>query len=397
MIMKRTRHVKRYLWTGLVLTGAVATVWALRPGPVPAAMARVQRGSLAATVSGEGRTRVKDLYVVSAPVDGALERLVARPGDLVQANDVVAQIRPAASRPLDPRTRAQASAAVAAAKAAVARAEASEREAGVAREHAESIFARTQSLARSGAAPKADAEHSGHEAEIRRRAAEAAGAGAAEARAELSRALAALSPSLTSAGQTLAVRAPAAGKVLRVLRESAGPVVAGAPLLEVGEVAHLEVSADLLSSDAATVRPGARAFITGWGGSQAIAARVRRIDPAAFTKVSALGLEEQRVRVVLDLTAPPPAGLGHDYRVDVSVVVWEGQDLLRVPSTALFRVGERWAVFVVSDDRAARAPVEVGPSDGTWTVATNGVREGEVVITQPSDAIQPGTRVTGAR
>jgi HlyD family secretion protein len=236
-------------------------------------------------------------------------------------------------------------------------------------------------------------EHGGHEAEIRRRAAEAAAAGAREARAELSRALAVLAPEWAG-GQAISVRAPAAGQVLRVLRRSAGPVAAGTPLLEVGDVASLEVDADLLSSDAAAVRPGAVATITGWGGPQAIAARVRRIDPAAFTKVSALGLEEQRVPVVLDLAGPPPPGLGHDYRVDVSVVIWEGRGVLRVPSTALFRVDGRWAVFVVGDGRARRTFVETGPTDGTWTVATAGLREGETVVTQPSDAIQEGTRLS---
>jgi HlyD family secretion protein len=170
-------------------------------------------------------------------------------------------------------------------------------------------------------------------------------------------------------------------------------VAAGTPLVEVGDVGSLEVSAELLSSDAAAVRSGARGTITGWGGPQAIRARVRRIDPAAFTKVSALGLEEQRVHVVLDLATPPPPGLGHDYRVDVAVVVWEGRDVVRVPSTALFRVDQRWAVFVVRDGRARRTLVDVGPTDGTWTVATSGVHEGDTVVTQPSDAIRDGTRL----
>ncbi len=124
-----------------------------------------------------------------------------------------------------------------------------------------------------------------------------------------------------------------------------------------------------------------------------IAARVRRIDPAAFTKVSALGLEEQRVHVILDLSEPPPPGLGHDYRVDVAIVVWEGNDVVRVPSTALFRTGERWAVFRVSNGRAHKVPVELGATDGTWTVATSGLDGGDEVITQPSDAIEDRTRV----
>ena len=394
--MKRSGPAKWTIWIGVLLAVGAAAAWSLRPQPVPVTTARVERGMLAATVSGEGRTRVKDLYAVSAPVDGELERIAVEPGDAVQANGVVADILPAASRPLDPRTRAQASAAVAAARANVERAEASEREARVAQEHAESILVRTQALARSGTVPSADAEHSGHEAEMRRRAAEAATAAAREARAELSRALAALALELPRAGPSHPVRAPAAGKILRVLRESAGPVAAGTPLVEVGDVGNVEIQADLLSSDAAAVRPGARATVTGWGGPRVIAARVRRIDPAAFTKVSSLGLEEQRVNVVLDLAEPPPPGLGHDYRVDVAIVVWEGRGVLRVPSTALFRAGGRWAVFVVHGGRARETPVEVGPTDGTWTVVSSGVREGETVITQPADVIADGTRVASA-
>lgn len=181
--------------------------------------------------------------------------------------------------------------------------------------------------------------------------------------------------------------------MLRVLRESEGAVAAGTALLEVGDVTHLEVDADLLSSDAALGREGAEGSLTGWGGAEALGARVRRVDPAAFTKVSALGLEEQRVRVVLDLIDPAPPGLGHDYRVDVSVVVWEGRDVLRVPSTALFRVGDRWAVFRVSNHLARSVLVDLGPSDGASSVVTGGLGEGDEVITQPSDAIDDGTPV----
>jgi HlyD family secretion protein len=183
--------------------------------------------------------------------------------------------------------------------------------------------------------------------------------------------------------------------VLRVVRESAGPVTAGTPLVEIGDTTKLEVIADLLSTDAAQVRPGAAATITGWGGSERIAARVRRVDPAAFTKVSSLGLEEQRVHVILDLAGAPPSGLGHDYRVDAAVVVQDDKDALRVPSSALFRDGARWAVYVVDDGRARVTPVDIGVTDGAATVATSGVHEGDAVIVEPSDAVRDGTRVAG--
>jgi HlyD family secretion protein len=370
-----------------------AVVWALRPQPVPSTMAAVTRGALASTVSGEGRARVRDLFVVAAPVDGQLERIALQPADAVKMNDPVALLHPVASRPLDARTRAEASAAAAAARAAVAGADATEQEARVALEHASSELETSRRLAQTGAVPSEEVVHRGHEADMRRNALEAATAAAGQTRAELTRALAVLGTA-DDPGQPTPVRSPVSGSVLRVVRESAGPVTAGTPLLEMGDVARLEVNADLLSSDAAEVRPGATATVTGWGGATTLRARVRRIDPAAFTKVSALGLEEQRVHVVLDLNEPPPRGLGHDYRVDVSVVVWEGQNVLRVPSTALFRSGERWAVFRVADSRARRVIVELGATDGTSTVVATGLAEGDEVITQPSDVIDDGTRVS---
>ena len=393
--MKRSGYAKKTIWGGALLTVAAATAWTLRPQPLHVATATVTRGTLTATVSGEGRTRVRELFVVAAPVDGQLERVAVQAGDAITANDTVASIRPAASRPLDARMRAEASAAAASASAAAARMEASEQEARVALEHAESQLETTRKLVESGSVPADELTHRGHEAAIRRRGLEAAAAGALQARAERARAHAVLGAA-SDTSQPTPVRSPAAGSILRVLRESAGPVAAGMPLLEVGDVSRLEVNADLLSSDAAGVHPGAAARVTGWGGPQPLDAHVRRIDPAAFTKVSALGLEEQRVRVVLDLAGPPPHGLGHDYRVDVSTVVWEGRDVLRVPSTALFRSGERWAVFHVVDVRARMTLVEVGPTDGTWTVATSGLHEGDEVITQPSDAVEDGTRVRGS-
>lgn len=390
--MKTSGYGKKAIWGGALLTVVAATGWTLRPQPIHVTTATVTRGALMATVNGEGRTRVRDLFVIAAPVDGQLERVVGKPGDAIAADDVVASIRPAASRPLDARTRAEASATATSAKAAVARADASEQEARVALEHADSQLETTRKLAESGSVAAEELTHRGHDAAIRGRALEAATAASVQARAELARAQAVLGAA-SDTSQPALVRSPAAGKILRVLRESAGPIAAGTPLLEVGDVSRLEVNADLLSSDAANVREGAAATVTGWGGSQLLGARVRRIDPAAFTKVSALGLEEQRVHVVLDLGGPPPAGLGHDYRVDVSAVVWQGQDVLRVPSTALFRSGEQWAVFRVVDLRARRSFVEVGPTDGTLTVVKNGLHEGDDVITQPSDAVEDGARV----
>jgi HlyD family secretion protein len=191
----------------------------------------------------------------------------------------------------------------------------------------------------------------------------------------------------------VSIASPITGRVLRVLRESAGPVAAGTPLVEIGDVSCLEIRADLLSSDAASVREGATATITSWGGSKPLTARVRRVEPAAFTKISALGLEEQRVHVVLDLVDPLPAGLGHDFRVDLAIATWSTTSALRVPARSLFRAGDRWAVFAIRDGRARQIFVDVGESDGTLTVIARGLAESDRVIAQPSDTVSDGTQV----
>jgi HlyD family secretion protein len=391
--MKKRRHLKRWLWSIPAFAVVAGIVWALWPKPIEVETIRAERGPLAASVSGEGRTRVKQLYVVASPVDGELERISLQPGDPVDPATPLARIWPVASRPLDPRSRADALAAAEIARAAVTRAEATEKEAAVALEHAESERVRDEKLVEKGAIAAAEFEHQGHETQIRQRALEAARAATREARASLARATAVLAADKPRGPAPAAVvNPPVSGRILRVLRESAGPVAAGTPLVEIGDVAQLEVRADLLSSDAAQVRVGATARITGWGGKP-IAARVRKIEPAAFTKVSALGLEEQRVHVMLDLTEPPPRELGHDFRVDAAIVVWESNDVVRIPSTALFRDSDRWSVFVVKDGRARSVPVEIGASDGTWTAILNGLQESATVIAQPSDTIRDGTRV----
>ena len=390
--MSKRKH-KRWLWLIPAVAVGAGLAWALWPRPIEVETVEVARGPLAATVSGDGRTRVMQLYVVASPVDGELERIALRAGDRVDPATPIARIWPVASRPLDPRSRADAVAAAGVARQAVARAEALEREASIALDHAESERVRTQRLTAADAIPAANAEHQGHETEIRRRALDAARAATGEARAQLARARSLVATDKPRGPVPAAtVNAPVAGRVLRVIRESAGPVAIGTPLAEVGDVSQLEVVADLLSSDAAQVRVGAAAQVTGWGGKP-IAARVRAIEPAAFTKVSALGLEEQRVHVRLDLAEPAPAELGHDYRVDAAIVVWEATDVVRVPATALFRAGDRWAVFVADDGRARRVPVEIGASDGTWTAVTSGLAALATVIAQPSDSIEDGARV----
>ena len=393
-----THTPKKALWIAVALAVLAAVAMALRPKPVRVATTAVRRGPLTATVTAEGRSRIKDLYVVTSPVDGDLERVTLDAGDSVLTGAILARIAPVAPRPLDARSRAAAGAAATSARASVSAAEARLAEARGAAVHADSELATARRLTTGGVLPPKTAEHAGHEAEIRHRAVDAARATVQVARSELARAEAQLTTSGSDGTPrpVIAVRAPVAGRVLRVVRQSGGPVAAGTPLVEVGNLATLEFTADLLTADAMTVQAGAEAAIRDWGGPRPLAARLRRIEPAAFTKISALGLEEQRVRAILDLTEPPPADLGQDFRVTASIAVWKGANVLTVPSTALFRVGDHWAVFVVDGGRARLRRVEPGRADGENTAIEAGVREGDSVIVQPSDAVRDGVRVAAA-
>jgi HlyD family secretion protein len=392
---KKIRRAIALLAAAITIAGLV---WAFRPAPLSVETAVVTRGPLTATVVAEGKTRVKNLYVVAAPVNGDLERIALEPNDAVAPGTVVARIWPISPTPLDARSRAEAEASVAAARATVVQAEATERETAAALTHAESEFATAQRLSSEGVVASRDAEHAGHEAQTRREALDVARAAVETARAELRRAEAVVATGAgRSARPATLVVSPVTGYVLRVLRESAGPVQAGTPLVEMGNTTDIEVAADLLTADAMQVRPGAIATLHDWGGGDAIPARVRRIDRAAFTKVSALGLEEQRVPVVLDLVGPPPPGLGHDFRVNAAIVTWQGEKVLSVPSTTLFRTGDRWGVFTIRDGRVHLAVVTPGRSGSTRTAIDSGLSDGDVVAIQPSDALTDGARVAETR
>lgn len=389
-----TRSVTWTVRIVLLLITLVGVSWMLRPRPTLVDVAPVVRGPFEATVTAEGKTRVKDVFVVASPVDGELQRIGLKNGDSVAVSTVIAEIWPVAPRPLDVRSRAEAVAAVIRARAAVEQATATQKEAAGAVTHAESSYETTLRLVDKQVIAPADLDHAGHELEIRRQAFEASRAALDVARAELVRTEAAAATSTSAGGRTVTqVRSPVAGRVLRVLHESAGTVAAGTPLLEVGDTSNIEIAADFLTTEAMAVRPGASATIQDWGDGPPIAARVRRIEPAAFTKVSPLGLEEQRVSVILDVVDPRSAPFGHDYHVNVAIVVWKATDVLTISSTALFRVGADWAVFVVRNGRAQLTRVDTGRSDMTRTVIDRGVRAGETVVVQPSDALADGGRV----
>lgn len=374
--------------------------WVLRPSPLPVDVVEVRRGPLRVTIDEDGETRVRDRYVVSAPVAGRLLRIALEPGARVVAETTeLATFRPVASGLLDERTRSQLQARVAAAQAAVHAAQAERERASVQLAQAERDLTRARQLVAAGAASRERLEAAELATTTSRKAVDLAQANLAAARAEERVARAGLArPDGAASGPVVVLRAPVDGVVLRRLRESEAVVAQGEPILEIGDVSQLEVVADYLSTDAVRLRPGQPAFVTRWGGEEALVGRVRLIEPAGFTKVSALGVEEQRVNVVIALDAEAGGGrLGDHFRVEVQVVVWEAEAVTTVPIGSLVREGEGWSVFAVRDGRAVRTPVTVGMRNDSHAQITAGVEPGQAIIAFPGSGVSDGTRVVASR
>lgn len=377
-LQRRSRRV-RIVWIVAALVAVVAIGASMLPKAIEADIVKVDRGDVRVEVVDEGRTRMHDIYVISAPVTGRVLRVDVEPGDTVAAGDVIARMSRAAAGFLDTRSALQA-------RAAVNAAEAQLRSAAAELALAEREHSRNIELAAVKLIPQATADQS--EARLNTaRAARDAG------QAEVARAKSALLEADRTGGDTVAVTSPSAGRVLRVPQESEAVISAGTPIVEVGDPTHVEIVGDFLSQDAVRMQPGARAQIENWGGPP-LPAIVERIEPVARTKISALGVEEQRTYVILQFAAdaqdPPRA---HDFRVDVRVVLDEAKNALRVPLGALFRRGDGWAVYKVADERAVVTAVEVAQADGHYRVVTAGLAEGESVIVFPSSAITDGVRV----
>lgn len=383
---------------GIALIGGL--IWALRPQPAEVDSAPILRGPLVVTVDEQGRTRIRERYIVGAPLAGRLQRLELHPGDPVKAGrTVVAAIEPTDPELLDPRARAQAEARVKVAELAVQRstpllerARANHELAAVELTRARQLFA-TQAIS-----------HHELDAAEHRESAAAADLRTAQfdrriADHELAVTRAALIGGDPEGGQRparrLEIPSPITGRVLRVMQESATVTGAGAPLIELGNPADLEIVIETLSTDAVRIRPGAKVTVVHWGGDEPLPARVRVIEPAGFTKISALGVEEQRVNVVASFTGPAEArsSLADAFRVEARIVIWEDADVIKVPLGALFRDGDAWAVFVIVDGRAVMRRVEVGQRNGREARIVGGVAPGETVILHPSDRVRDGTAV----
>lgn len=378
---------------------AAGLVLGFMPRAVSLDIATVVRAPLTVTVEEEGKTQVSERYQVAAPVSGYVRRIDLKAGDALAAGQVLAVIEPARSVALDPRTRAQAQAQASAAEAALAVAQQNARAATAAAELAQQERSRAESLRQSNFL-SAQALDTARSAETRARAAWlAANSSVKVAQFELDMARAAIvSAARLQAGgaaEQFLVRAPVASRVLKLLHESEGPVSAGQPLLEIGDPQSLEVEVEVLSTYAVKIAPGSKVILDRWGGDQSVQGTVRVVEPSGFTKVSALGVEEQRVRVIVDFSSPREAWqrLGDGYRVDARFVLWTGEDVLQLPTSALFRHGEGWAVFAVQGGRARQTPIEIGQRAGLATQVLSGLDAGTRVVSHPDDKISDGTRV----
>lgn len=392
-----TVWVKRAGMAALVLATAGGFFWALRERPALVDVAQVAEAQMTVTIREEGMTRVRDIYAVSAPIAGHLTRSVLTEGDRVVAGKtVVASIHPLDPPLIDRRTEAELLAARDAARSAVGIAEAELQRVETGLALAEDELARALKLFGPGIISESALQKYTNQVETQKAAAEAARATVGFRKAELASAEARLlQPEPTDPnGESCCVNlvAPVDGSVLSVLARSEQAVAAGTRIAELGDTAELEVVVDLLSADAVKVRAGTKATVRDWGGDRGLPAILRRVDPAAFTKVSALGIEEQRVNAVLDL-AERDERLGHAYRVFVEIPVWDCEQCLQVPIGALFRTGDEWSVFVVENERLRQASIEIGRMNDEVAQVLGGLTDGDRVVLHPGDTLENGSLV----
>lgn len=384
----------------LLLAAAAAVVVVFRPQPVPVDVAEVTRGPMQVTVEDDGQTRIRERYTISAPLAGQLQRIVLDPGDAVTANEtLLAVIDPTDPALLDVRARAETEARVSTAEAALSRAEVVLERAQVAYNFALRERQRATEAAASGAAGAGELDEATMLFETAQQDARSAEFARDIARFELEQARAALlrtQPDGAAGEQAgFQIIAPVSGVVLRLFQESTAVVAAGTPLLEVGDPSDLEIVVDVLSTDAVLIEPGDEAVIERWGGGEPLRGAVRLVEPAAFTKISSLGVDEQRVNVIIDLLSPPEerGSLGDAYRVEAAIVLWESADALRVPAGALFQEDGQWRVFLLRDGVAVERPVEIGRRTGVVAQVLGGLERGDVVVAYPSDRVRDGVRV----
>ncbi len=386
MSVAPTKKPRPFRWLPYLIGIAVIVLLALglRPRPATVETARAIVGPLRATVSEEGKTRIRQRYTVSSPVTGQLRRVAFKPGAAITPDAVLAVIEPMAASPLDSRTRALTEARRDSATASLEKAR-------IAHDLAVKELQRMETMFTGKTVSPQDVDN----ARMRETAA-ASDVVVAEGALHAAEAeLAVTDPSAPTVPASVEVHSPVAGRVLHVFQESEGPITTGTPILDVGDPTDLEVVIELLSRDGAGLTAGTKVELDQWGGPKPLDARVRLVEPAAFTKISALGVEEQRVNVVADITTPlaERLALGDNFRVEARVIVWESDRTLKVPVSALFRRGSSWSAYVVRDGRAMLTAVQPGRSSGIETQVLDGLKESDEVILYPGDRVQDGDRV----
>lgn len=389
------------VWATLATMVTLGLLLAFRPQPVLVDVTAAREREMLVTVNEEGETRVRNKYVVSAPVTGLLQRSDLKAGDDVIADQtIVARIQPHDPTLLDPRSQAEAQAAVLAAEAARELASAELEQARANMQFAAAELRRARGLALKNTISEREVDEAERAYKTGRAVVGTARASLEVRDHELQRARAhLLSPADVQRSrdtcECVNVMAPVTGTILQLHIESEGVVQIGTPLLDLGDPEQLEIMVELLSSDAVKVRPGDRVILEGWGGEKPLPGTVRRIEPYGYTKVSALGIEEQRVRALVDFDTPPGdlERLGHGYRVQARIVLWESASTLAAPLTALFRDGGQWTVFVEREGRAVKRQVEVGQNDGIHAQIVNGLQSGDRVVVNPSESVRDGVRI----
>jgi HlyD family secretion protein len=404
--MAKAKKRSRLILTAatVLLVGGALTV-AFWPKPTMVDMGTVSVGTMQLTIDEEGRTRVRDAYIVSTPVAGQLQRVSVQPGDpVVRGETIVAHMRPINPAALDVRTREQAQAAVDAAQAVLRVARADLNAALANRDLAQTELGRTEQLVERGISSVAALDSARQRSRVAQANVDTAEAAISMREAEITNAQAqligfddrGLAAAMGPMSDDIPIHAPAEGRVLRVIQQSETTLPAGAPIMEIGNIeSDLEVIVELLSTDAVQVAVGDPVIIGDWGGPTQLTGKVVRVDPFGVTQFSALGVEEQRVNAVIAFASPPAdyAGLGHGFRVETQIVVWQAEDTLIVPSSALFRSRDAWAVFVVVDGTAQLRTIQIGPNNGIEAQVMNSLTEDDRVILYPSSGLSEGMSV----
>ncbi len=385
---------------GVILVILVALAWltwaVFHPTPIKVETAKAQVGEICLTINADGKTRVQERFTISAPVNGRLERILLHRGDEIDKNTILARINSLPLAPLDPRQKAEAVARVAAAKATKCQVDTSLEHAQADNEQAQKELARLETLATNGLISQQELERCQVTAKTAAKELEGTKFKQEAAIAEIKQAESALlSFEQADKGQvtTIEVHSPIAGKVLKIVEESERVVTAGTPLIELSNPARLEIVVDVLSIDAVKIVPGALVFIENWGGDKPLQGRVRLIEPSAFTKISALGVEEQRVNVIIDFI-DKAENLGDGFRIEARIVIWQDPNVLKIPTNAIFREGKEWKIFVVESGKAFKRTVTIGHYNSSDVEILKGLTVGSCVILHPNNQLSDGISIS---